>query len=187
LRNSRDQKVKKDEHPINENIRAKKVQLISHEGENIGVVDRSEALTRARNVSLDLVMIAASGKDGIPVTKIMDYGKVLYEKKKKQNEAKKHQKTVQIKELKMRPKIGEHDLQTKIKQGVKFLEAGKHLKITLVFRGRERIDQKARSEELFEKIEQKFIEHGLDSIMKEKDISTGPLLSRIYYLKSGKK
>ena len=70
----------------------------------------------AEEAGLDLVIIAETGKDGVPVVKIMDFGKALYEKKKKQTEAKKHQKVIQVKEVKMSPKIGEHDYQTKIKQ-----------------------------------------------------------------------
>src|SRR5688500_3128922 len=90
---------------INQQIRAENVQLITQTGENIGVVSRNQALRQAEEAGLDLVLIAQSGKDGIPVVKIMDFGKVLYEKKKKTLEAKKNQKVIQIKEVKMSPKI----------------------------------------------------------------------------------
>src|SRR5882724_1528488 len=98
---------------INQQIRAENVQLITQDGENVGLVSRNQALRQAEEAGLDLVLIAA--KDDVPVVKIMDFGKVLYEKKKKTIEAKKHQKVIQIKEIKMSPKIGDHDYQTKIK------------------------------------------------------------------------
>ena len=77
---------------VNQQIRAEHVQLITQDGENIGIISRNQALRQAEEAGLDLVLIAPSGKDGVPVVKIMDFGKVLYEKKKKQHEAKKHQK-----------------------------------------------------------------------------------------------
>ena len=101
---------------INQQIRAESVQLITQDGENIGTISRNQALRQAEEAGLDLVLIAQTGKEGIPVVKIMDFGKVLYEKKKKTIEAKKHQKVIQVKEIKMSPKIGEHDFQTKMRQ-----------------------------------------------------------------------
>ena len=106
---------------INESIVAPRVQLILSDGENIGVVPRAQALQAAQLADLDLVMIAEAGNEGVPVVKVMDLGKSLYEKKKKQNEAKKHQKVIQVKEIKIRPKIGPHDFQTKMNQSVDFL------------------------------------------------------------------
>ena len=85
----------------NKQIRAEKVQVISLDGENLGVLSKADALAQAVDANLDLVMIAESGNEGVPVTKIMDLGKALYLKKKKQAEAKKHQKVIQIKEVKM--------------------------------------------------------------------------------------
>src|SRR5580692_513377 len=95
--------------PVNEKIRAERVQLITQDGENVGVVPTSQALRMAQLASLDLVVIADQGKEGVPIAKIMDFGKAAYEKKKQQAEAKKHQKVIQVKEVKLRPKIGEHD------------------------------------------------------------------------------
>src|SRR5579863_429074 len=141
---------------VNQQIRAERVQLILQDGENIGVVNRGQALRQAEEAGLDLVMIAQAGKEGVPVVKIMDFGKVLYEKKKKTIEAKKHQKIIQIKEVKMSPKIGEHDYQTKIKQAVGFLTSGKRVKITLSFRGREKMTKDQRGAELLDKIEKSF-------------------------------
>src|SRR3990167_9591219 len=118
---------------MNEKIRYDRVQLIDAEGANAGVVPRDIALRSAREVGLDLVIIAERGKDGFPVAKIMDYGKVSYAKKKQAAQAKKKQVVIQVKELKMRPKIGVHDFQTKIKQAIDFLEDGKRVKFTLLF------------------------------------------------------
>jgi len=172
---------------INEQIRAEKIQLIDQDGTNIGVVSRSQALRQAEEARLDLVLIAPRGKEGFPVAKIMDFGKALYEKKKKLAESKKHQKVVQVKEIKMRPKIGEHDYQTKIKQAIQFLKAGKRVKITLSFRGRENITKEERGAELFKKINNTFAEHDLTkNLVQERDTRMGRLWSRAYYLKGTK-
>lgn len=178
-------KDKKENAPlINQQIRAENVQLITQDGENIGTISRNQALRQAEEAGLDLVMIAQSGKDGIPVVKIMDFGKVLYEKKKKSLEAKKHQKIIQVKELQMSPKIGEHDYQTKIKQAIQFLTSGKRIKITLSFKGREIATKEARGTELFSKIEKSFEEQGwTNNLMQEQDSKMGKQWSRIYYLK----
>lgn len=168
----------------NQQIRAEKVQLITQDGENIGVVSRSQALQYAEDAALDLVMIAPVGKDGVPVVKIMDYGKFLYEKKKKLIETKKHQKTIQIKEVKLSPKIGEHDYLTKMKQVVQFLKSGKRVKITLLFRGRELATKDVRGPALFEKIEQSLESFGLkDNLAHEQESELGKMWSRVYYLK----
>lgn len=179
-------KQEKVVHMVNEYIRAPRVQVINHEGQNIGVVSRDEALRLAQIQGLDLVMIAEQGHEGYPVTKIMDYGKALYAKKKKQAEAKKHQKTIQVKELKLRPKIGEHDFVTKMNQALQFLQEGKHVKITVAFRGRELISKEERGKQLFDKITQYFYDHGISQLFFEKDMKLGQLWSRIYYSKPGK-
>ena len=181
-------KEKKEVLPlINEQIRATTVQLIDGDGANVGVVARAQALQMAEQAGLDLVLLSDSGKDGVPVVKIMDLGKALYEKKKKQTEAKKHQKVIQIKEIKIRPKIGEHDYQTKIKQAIDFLKDGKRLKITLFFKGRENATKDERGVEIFDKVNQSFEEHGIaKNLIHEKDTRLGQYWSRIYYLKSGK-
>jgi len=170
---------------INEKIRADQLQLIGSEGENVGVVSRREALQRAQDESLDLVLIAESGQEGVPVVKIMDFGKVLYDKKKKKAEAKKHQKVIQVKEVKIRPTIGIHDYQTKLKQAIQFLESGKRVKFTLFFKGREQANKDERGSEIFDKIENTLKEHGYtsDNMVQEKDMQAGRLWSRIYYLK----
>lgn len=172
--------------PMNEKIRADKVQLITHEGENVGTVSRSQALRMAEEAELDLVVIS-EGKDGVPIAKIMDFGKALYKKKKKQTETKKHQKVIQVKEIKLSPKIGEHDYQTKMKQAIQFLQEGKRVKVTLFFKGRENATRDERGKELFEKIHQTFEEQGLlQNLIQEADAVAGQFWSRIYYLKSAK-
>lgn len=178
-------KDRKDTGPlINEKIRAPRVQLIAEDGRNIGIVSRNEALRLALEAALDLVMIAEEGREGVPVVKVMDFGKALYEKKKKQHEAKKHQKTIQVKEIKMGPKIGEHDFQTKMRQAVEFLNEGKRVKVTLFFKGRENATKSERGTELFDKITKVFEDHDLlKNLNQEPDSKMGSLWSRIYFLK----
>ena len=177
-------KPKNDAPLINEKIRFEKMQLITHEGKNVGSVSREEALRLARSVNLDLVIIAEQGGEGLPVAKIMDFGKVLYAKKKQQAEAKKKQQVIQIKELKLRPKIAEHDFMTKMNQGLQFLQEGKRLKVTLMFRGREIAMKEERGTELFNKIQVVLDEAGLTkNLVQEKDMKTPQLWSRVYYLK----
>ncbi len=168
---------------VNERIRFDRLQVISHDGKNLGILSRDQALKMAQATGLDLVLIADMGGEGAPVAKIQDFGKVLYEKKKQQNDAKKNQKVIQIKEIKMRPKISEHDYQTKINQGIEFLKDGKHLKVTLMFRGREATSLEGRGTEMFDKMNKSFEAAGLSKIAQEKDSKTGQFWSRIYYLK----
>jgi len=178
--------TKKNVVQINSNIRATQMQLITQDGQNIGVVSRTQALTMARDAQLDLVLLTDSGKDGLSVVKIMDYGKLLYEKKKKLAESKKNQKVIKIQEIKIRPKIGAHDYQTKIKKAIDFLEEGKRVKITLFFRGRENATKETRGKELFSKVEQSFMEKGLSDLAREGESRMGQTWSRIFYTKSGK-
>ncbi len=166
----------------NEQIRFPRVQLITHEGKNEGVVSRYDAMRMAQEAGLDLVVIADNGAEGFPVVKIMDFGKALYAKKKKQAEAKKHQKVIQVKEIKIRPKIGGHDFQTKMNQAIQFLKEGKKLKVTLMFKGRELVLQQERGKEIFDKIDAVFTDAGI-IVIQEKDAKLGQLWSRIYYLK----
>lgn len=170
--------------PVNENIRGQKLQLIDENGVNQGVLPRDEALRLAREADLDLVLLSETGAESVPVVKIMDFGKALYEKKKKLAEAKKHQKIIQIKEVKFRPKIGVHDFETKMKRAIDFLKTGKHVKITLMFRGRELANKYERGTELFERIHKVFEENDmLKDLVQEKDSRAGQFWSRIYYIK----
>ena len=168
---------------INERIRFDKLQLINHEGQNIGLVSRFDALKLAQETGLDLVLIADKGAEGFPVAKIMDFGKVLYSKKKKATEAKKKQKVIKVKEIKIRPKISEHDLQIKLKQTTQFLVEGKRVKVNLVFKGREVVNRNEIGSKLFEKIDSFFAEAGLKNLVAEQDSKMGSSWSRIYYLK----
>ena len=120
---------------INEQIRDKEVRLIGEDGEQLGVVSSKEALRMAEEAGLDLVKIAPTAKP--PVCKIVDYGKFKYEQTRKEKEAKKKQKTIEIKEIRLSPNIDTNDLNTKINAAKKFLAKGDKVKITLRFRGRE--------------------------------------------------
>ncbi|MBR1903692.1 MAG: translation initiation factor IF-3 [Alphaproteobacteria bacterium] len=124
-----------DEIRINENITAKQVRLIDAENENRGIVSLKEALALAEEEGLDLIEISPQANP--PVCKILDFGKFRYEQQKRKNEAKKNQKVVEIKELKLRPMIDTHDYEVKVKQAKKFLEQGNKVKFTMRFKGRE--------------------------------------------------
>lgn len=124
-----------DEILINENIKAKQVRLIDADNENRGIVSIKEALAVAEEAGLDLIEISPQANP--PVCKVLDYGKYRYEQQKKKNEAKKNQKVVEIKELKLRPVIETHDYEVKMKQAKKFLEQGNKVKFTMRFKGRE--------------------------------------------------
>jgi translation initiation factor IF-3 len=120
---------------FNKGINAKEVRLIGHDGKQLGIMSSKEALQKADEAGLDLVEVAPSANP--PVCRIMNFGKYKYEQAKKQHSARHHQKTIQLKEIKMRPHIDEHDLEFKIRNIKKFLEAGNRTKITMMFRGRE--------------------------------------------------
>jgi translation initiation factor IF-3 len=124
---------------INEGIIARDVQLIDETGENHGTVPKRDALARAQEVGLDLVEIAVNGE--IPVTKIMDFGKYKFQAQKKAAEARKKQKTVEVKEIKLRPNIDTNDYNVKMRSIKKFFEEGDKVKVTLRFRGREMAHQ----------------------------------------------
>tara|TARA_Y100000994_G_C15621577_1_gene413239 strand:- start:311 stop:850 length:540 start_codon:yes stop_codon:yes gene_type:complete len=120
---------------INEDIQADEVRLISETGEQLGVKSLSDAIEIAKDVGLDLIEIAPNAKP--PVAKILNYGKLKYEEKKKAHANKKKQHVVKVKEIRVRPRIDDHDLETKVNLGRKFLTDGCKLKVTLMYRGRE--------------------------------------------------
>ncbi len=120
---------------INEEIGAMRVRLVDERGNMVGVVARAEALTMAASSGLDLVEIAP-GADP-PVCKILDFGKFKYEEQKKKNEARKKQKIIEVKEIKLRPSIDDHDYAVKMRSMNKFIEEGDKVKVTMRFRGRE--------------------------------------------------
>lgn len=127
--------IAKEELQINEEIRDKEVRLIDENGNQQGVVHSDVALRMAEEAGLDLVKIAPQATP--PVCKIMDYGKYKFEQGKREKEAKKNQKVVEIKEIRMSPSIDTNDFNTKVKSAVKFLNDGNRVKVTVRFRGRE--------------------------------------------------
>ena len=136
------------ENLINEEIRDKEVRVIDTDGTQLGVMSRQEALDISEEKKLDLVCI--SPKANPPVCKILDYGKYKYELQKKEKEAKKKQKTTQVKEIRLSTFIEDHDIMVKAKTGSKFLKDGDKLKVSLRFRGREK-DYVARGMEVMNK------------------------------------
>ena len=120
---------------INEQIRDKEVRVIGENGDQLGIMSAREALRLAEEAELDLVKIAPTAKP--PVCKIIDYGKYKYEMTRKEKEAKKKQKTVDVKEVRLSPNIDTNDLNTKINNAKKFIQKGAKVKVTLRFRGRE--------------------------------------------------
>jgi translation initiation factor IF-3 len=120
---------------VNQQIGAYSVRLIDHHGNQVGVVSRSQALQMAEEVGLDLVEVAPQASP--PVCKLLDYGKFKYEAQKKAAEARKKQKVIEVKEIKMRPGIDDHDYEVKMRSIHRFLDEGNKVKVTLRFRGRE--------------------------------------------------
>ena len=133
----------------NELIHAREVRVIGAEGEQLGILQRNEAIAMARDIGCDLVEVSSNATP--PVCRIMDYGKFKYEQQKKKQDAKKRQAVVQVKEIKVRPKTDEHDYETKLKHIRSFLEDGDRCKVTVFFRGRE-IVHKDRGIEILERI-----------------------------------
>ena len=122
-------------HEINEEIIDKEIRVISDEGEQLGIMSAEEALKIAEEKELDLVKISPMAKP--PVCKIMDYGKFRFEQAKREKEAKKNQRVMEVKEIRMSPSIGDNDLGTKLKAALKFLADGDRVKVSIRFRGRE--------------------------------------------------
>ena len=112
-----------------------RVRLVDERGNMVGIVGRNEALAQASDVGLDLVEVAPNADP--PVCKILDFGKYKYEEQKKKNEARKKQKIIEVKEIKLRPSIDDHDYDVKVRSMVKFIEEGDKVKVTMRFRGRE--------------------------------------------------
>jgi len=124
---------------INVNIVAEEVRLVDSEGEMVGVVELDKALDMAEEAGLDLVEVSPNAEP--PVCKILDYGKYKYEQQKKANEARKKQRTVDVKEVKLSPRIEKNDYDVKMRNAVRFLENGDKVKVTMRFRGREMAHQ----------------------------------------------
>jgi translation initiation factor IF-3 len=120
---------------VNDEIGVPRVRLVDERGQMVGIVGRNEALTMAVDAGLDLVEIAPNADP--PVCKILDFGKFKYEEQKKKNEARKKQKIIEVKEIKLRPSIDDHDYDVKMRSMVKFIGEGDKVKVTMRFRGRE--------------------------------------------------
>lgn len=151
----------KQDLPINEQIRAKEVQIIDDEGKKVGPISLNEALDMAYEKKLDLVLVAPN--NDIPICKLMNYGKYKFEQAKREKEAKKKQKTFELKEIRITPNIEEHDFDFKCKNAKKFIEDGNKVKVTVRFRGRELNYVK-----LGEEVLNKFIEDMADVAVPEK-------------------
>lgn len=134
---------------VNREIRAPKVRVISHKGEQVGILALYEALAMAEEAGLDLVEISPAAVP--PVCKIINYGKFRYDQTKREKENKKAQHQIKVKEVKVKPNIDEHDLQTKMRQARDFISEGNKVKITCTFRGREMVHSKY-GEELVKRI-----------------------------------
>jgi len=126
---------KPDDVIMNSKIRAHELRVLGDDGEQMGILSRDEALQIADTKELDLVLVSPDAKP--PVAKIMDYGKFKYEQEKKKKEARKNQKTIDVKEVKFSCKIADGDIAYKVKHAIEFLEAGKHVKLRVFLRGRE--------------------------------------------------
>lgn len=133
-RNNRGRK-KPDDTIMNDKIRASELRVLGDEGEQMGIISREEAMKIADDKGLDLVLVSPEAKP--PVAKIMDYGKFKYEQERKKKEARKNQKTIDVKEVKFSCKIADGDIAYKVKHAIEFLEAGKHVKLRVFLRGRE--------------------------------------------------
>ena len=142
---------------INEEIKDKEIRLIGPEGEQLGVMSAKEALAVADSHNLDLVKIAPQAKP--PVCRVMDYGKHKFELAKREKEAKKNQKVISIKEVRLSPNIDSHDFETKVNQGIKFLKSGDKVKVTVRFRGRE-ITHSSLGKDLLLKVQEAVSEYG---------------------------
>ena len=151
----------KQDLPINQNIRAREVNLIDEQGQKLGTMELRKAQEIADEKKLDLVLVAPNGKP--PVCKIMNYGKYKFEQAKKEKEARKKQKTFELKEIRVTPNIEEHDFGFKSKNARKFIEDGSKVKITVRFRGREINNSK-----IGESVLNKFIEELEDVAQVEK-------------------
>jgi translation initiation factor IF-3 len=142
---------------VNEKIRGSDIRLIGAAGENVGVVSPERAMAMAEEAGLDLVEISPNANP--PVCKIMDFGKFKYEQQKRESEARKKQKIIEVKEIKFRPNTDKNDYDVKMRNVFKFLENGDKVKITLRFRGREMAHQNL-GRELLERVAEDTKEHG---------------------------
>jgi len=145
--------ISKDKDPqVNHEIKAREVRVIGPDGKQLGIMPLKDALRQAQEAQLDLVKVASNAKP--PVCKIMDFGKYKYEQSKREKEARKNQKVINIKEIRMNPTIDEHDFQVRLKNALKFLKDGDKVKVSIKFRGRQMTHTK-----LGEEVLNKMAEH----------------------------
>jgi translation initiation factor IF-3 len=177
----RDLPISKDEHRINDRIRVPRVKVVDENGVMLGEMPTLQALQIARERGYDLVEVAAEARP--PVCKLLDYGKYKYEQKKKQNKSKSKQHVQQVKEVRLRPLTGEHDLLTKLKKAQEMLLEGDKVLITIFFRGREQA-HKEHGRHMMERIKKE-----LDEVAKvEHEVSmTGPRMQMTFLPKPGAK
>jgi len=175
----RDLPISRDEHRINDRIRVPRVKVVDENGAMLGEMPTLQALQIARERGFDLVEVAAEARP--PVCKLLDYGKYKYEQKKKQNKSKSKQHVQQVKEVRLRPLTGEHDLMTKLKKAQEMLLEGDKVLITIFFRGREQA-HKEHGRAMMEKIKRE-----LDPVAKvEHEVSmTGPRMQMTFLPKPG--
>jgi translation initiation factor IF-3 len=141
LSNTKDNKKKKNTVIMNDDIKAREVRCLGSDGESFGIISTSEAIIKADDLGMDLVLISPDANP--PVAKVMDYGKFKYEQDKKKKEARKNQQKVVIKETKLSVKIAENDVKYKVERSIKFLEQGFHVKFRVFLRGREMANPQA--------------------------------------------
>lgn len=169
-----DKSSKKDRYNgdiVNERIRFPEVLVIGPDGESLGKMSRFEAYKKAEEYDLDLLCVAPQGKP--PVCKIINYGKYRFEAQKKAKEAKKNQKIIEIKEVQLSPQIGQHDIETKVKAAIKFLEDGNKVKVGVRFKGRQMSHPEVGDEVL-----NKFLEYVKDyAVIEKKPVLDGRWLT----------
>jgi len=142
---------------INEQIKARELRVVNHDGEQLGIMSTEDALEKAMNLSMDLALISPQAKP--PVAKIMNYGRYKYEQSKREREARKKQHVVALKEIRMSPTIEENDLNTKARHAVKFLQSGNKVKLTIRFRGRQVVHSRL-GREVLERFGELLTEYG---------------------------
>lgn len=143
---------------VNERIRIREVRLIDDEGSQIGIISTRDALEMAREKGLDLVEVAPNAVP--PVCRLMDYGRFRYEQSRKERESRKNQHVIKLKEVRVEPKIGDHDRETKGRQAIKFLEGGDKVKLTVLFRGRS-ITHPELGKELLDQLAEQIRDYGV--------------------------
>jgi len=167
---------------VNDQIRSSNIYVIDHEGNNLGLTPKVTALSIAEREGLDLVQVGE--KEALPVVKIMDFGKFLYAKKKQLHDARKQQKVTQLKEVKMRPNIGDQDFDTKMRHAVEFFASGKKVKFTLQFRGRQIGMMRKLGPEFFDRITQRLRDEEVGALVEEKEQRGNSYWSKIYFIKT---